>query len=159
MTFCWEIKIYVGYWLVSKELFRSERYEGLSELAVHLSSEWVEVVRWERAVHDRPVNLTALSSESRTRVGDRLLQIVIALLKISLHASWWVFRSLTIHAMREQQDETSLNVPLRFTTGQIVIDNDLCTIGEITKLSFPNCETVRVRDGISVFETKNTIFW
>jgi hypothetical protein len=50
-----------------------------------------------------------------------------------------------------------LNVPLRFTRGDHGIYNNLGAVGEVTKLSFPNCEGIRMRLSISILVSKNCI--
>jgi hypothetical protein len=48
-----------------------------------------------------------------------------------------MFWALTIHAVGEQHDNTTLDIPLSFGTYDEVIDNDLSTICEISELAFP----------------------
>ena len=50
-----------------------------------------------------------------------------------------------------------LYVPLRFSWGDHGIYNNLGAIGEVTKLSFPNCEGIRMRLSISILISKDCI--
>jgi hypothetical protein len=50
-----------------------------------------------------------------------------------------------------------LYVPLRFSWGDHGIYNNLGAIGEVTKLSLPNCEGIRMRLSISILVSKDCI--
>ena len=69
-----------------------------------------------------------------------------------------MLRPLAFVAMRQQHHQTAHAKPFDFTTCNKLIDDDLSTIGEISKLSFPYRQSLWRRHGISIFETKNAHF-
>jgi hypothetical protein len=56
--------------------------------------------------------------------------------------------TLAIETVRKKHDETVLHVPLSFTGDEELIDNNLSTVGEISKLSFPKAKGVWI--GLSI---------
>lgn len=59
--------------------------------------------------------------------------------------------------MRQEHYKTRLSHPLLFTTGNKLIDNNLGTVREITKLGFPEDQSVRVVKTVSQFVTKLSV--
>ncbi len=65
--------------------------------------------------------------------------------------------SLAIVAVRQEHDKTLLDIPLGFTGSDHGINDNLCSICEVTKLCLPNGEGVRVGLGVTILETENGI--
>ena len=68
-----------------------------------------------------------------------------------------MLRALSIITMRQEHNETVLDVPLLLTRANELIDHDLSTVSEVTKLSLPKDESVRVGLGIAILETKDSV--
>ena len=66
------------------------------------------------------------------------MRVVITKLQESFKTSTGVLRTLTIETMGEADDQTSPLQPLLLTTGNELIDDTLCVVGKVTKLSFPD---------------------
>jgi len=66
--------------------------------------------------------------------------------------------SRTVKAMWKQHNEAVVEVPLRLAGNKELVDHNLCTIGKVTKLSFPQGQRVWKRRGIAVLESKHCIF-
>jgi len=69
-----------------------------------------------------------------------------------------MFRSGSVVTMGKEHDHSVLLQPLCFSRGDEVVDDDLSSIVEISKLSFPNGQRLWAIDGISVFVGKNGKF-
>jgi hypothetical protein len=65
--------------------------------------------------------------------------------------------ALAVITVRKKHHEALLDIPLSFTSSNHGIDNNLCSIGEVTKLCFPNCQGVRMSLGITILEAENGI--
>lgn len=65
---------------------------------------------------------------------------------------------MAIVTVRKRQHQASALEPLLLTSSQELVDNDLSSVGEITELSFPDNERVRVDERVTQFETEDTIF-
>jgi len=57
--------------------------------------------------------------------------------------------SISIITMRKESNKSILDVPLHFSRGDKLINDNLGTIGKVTKLSFPQTEGIRMGLGIS----------
>lgn len=140
-----------------EKLLRSDNNERLSEVSSKLSSENVEVVSSSTAVNNRPVVVSLVLIEVVSfEVGDDI-GIIIAHLEISLHSGRGVLGTLAIISVRKEHDESRGKVPLSLSTSDVLIDNRLGTVGEITELGLPQGKSVRVSNGISIFEPENTL--
>ena len=51
--------------------------------------------------------------------------------------------SLAFVAMRQKHNQTAGAVPLGAARTDELVDDDLGTVGKVTKLGFPDCQTVR----------------
>lgn len=65
------------------------------------------------------------------------MRILFHHLKISFHTTGTVFSALTIVAVGKEHDKSTLTQPLVFSSGNELIQHDLSSVDEVTKLSFP----------------------
>lgn len=79
-------------------------------------------------------------------------------LQESLESGRGVLGTISIVSVGKEHDETVLNIPLRFSRDNLGVNHDLSTVGEVTKLGFPKAESVRVSLGVSIFESKDSVF-
>ena len=61
-------------------------------------------------------------------------------------------------AVGEEQHDASSALPLGFTTGDKLIDDDLGAVGEITELSLPDAKHIGVIECVAVVETEHRCF-
>jgi len=73
-----------------------------------------------------------------------LVKVVIHQSQVPFHTGTRVFRSLSIHSVRQHHSEACLYAPLAFAAGNVVINDNLCFIREVSKLGFPHDQIVRV---------------
>ena len=64
-----------------------------------------------------------------------------------------MFRSQSLEAVRQQQYKAAQSAPLGLTATYEKIDCRLGVVGEITKLSLPHDQTIRLGKGIAIFES------
>ena len=69
-----------------------------------------------------------------------------------------MFRTLALIPVRKQQCQPAQAAPFCESAADELINNDLCAVGEITKLGFPDHQSVRIRRCIAVFKTKYSLF-
>ena len=65
--------------------------------------------------------------------------------------------SLAVVAVRQKHDKTLLDIPLGFTGSDHGIDDNLSSVCEVTKLSLPTGQGVRVGLGVAILETETGI--
>jgi hypothetical protein len=128
-------QIRTGQWVTQKRL-GEEQNERLAELAVHLATKQVEVVRRLGAVGDLDVAILVLSVKLIGRREDA--GVLVDELQVALHACRRVFWSLTVVSMRQAHHEAGALEPLDLTGGDELINDDLSSVGEITELGFPH---------------------
>jgi len=73
----------------------------------------------------------------------------------ALRTSGRVLRTLTFIAVRQKHDQTAGTAPFRLTGRDELVDNNLCTVGEVTELAFPNDELIRIGRGITVIKSED----
>ena len=83
--------------------------------------------------------------------------MIIAELQEPFQATTGMFRSLSVEAMGQIHNQTSALQPFPFARSNKLVNNDLGTIDEITKLSFPYGERIGGNKGITKFETESAI--
>src|SRR5688572_31858087 len=66
-----------------------------------------------------------------------------------------MFRSPSFERMGQQHHHTAQPAPLVFSARDELIDDDLCGVGEISILRFPDHEAIRTIQAVSVFEAEN----
>lgn len=66
--------------------------------------------------------------------------------------------TISIITMRQEENKPSRNSPFCLTCSDVVVDHDLRSVGEISELSLPHDENVRVHDGVAVLETEDSVF-
>lgn len=82
-------------------------------------------------------------------------RVFVAKLQVSLHAARRVLRALTIVTMGQVHDKATSLKPLDLARGDELIDDALCVVGEIAKLSFPHDESIGRRERVTVFEAES----
>ena len=68
----------------------------------------------------------------------------------SLDACRAVLRALTLVAVRQQQNDTVLLLPLVFGGNDVLINDDLGAVDKVTELRFPEDERVTVGMGVAI---------
>lgn len=114
-----------------------------------MSSEEVEVVgcvRWKHYLHVGSLQ-DVLVVVSRTVSRD--VVILVAKLQITLSSARTVLGTSTIVTVRQEENKTVLHVPFGLSGTNELIDNNLSTVGEVTKLSLPHGEGVGMSLGIT----------
>lgn len=53
-----------------------------------------------------------------------------------------MFRTCTVEAMRQQQDQAALSKPFSFRAHNVLVNNELSWIVEVSKLGFPSAEVL-----------------
>src|SRR5215216_103981 len=87
------------------------------------------------------------------------LQIVFrAKLEVSLETRARVFRSLSFVTMRQQHHHSRSLFPLVLRSRDVLVDNRLRAVTEITKLRFPQNERALVYDRVAVLKSQHAFF-
>ena len=143
--------------LIAEEPLGSHDDERLSEITVDLAAEDVEVVGGGSAVDDTPVGVLHLFALALV-LGRDLGGVRIGELEEALEAGRAVFGSCTIISVGEEEDQATLAHPLHLTTGNELIDDDLGSVGEVTKLGLPQDERVGILEGVAKLKTQHSEF-
>ncbi len=69
-----------------------------------------------------------------------------------------MLRPLAFVAVREQQHETAVLLPLVLGGHEELVDDDLGAVGEVAELGLPDGERLGVGDRIAVFEAEHRVF-
>ncbi len=69
-----------------------------------------------------------------------------------------MFRALTFVTVRQQHHQTRHAQPFGFARADELVNDDLCTVGKITELGFPQNQRMRFGKGDAIFEAQNTGF-
>lgn len=123
-----------------------------------MSPEQVEVVGCVRRNHDLHVGtlenvfVVVSSSVAWHKV------VLVAKLQVPLSPAGTVLGTGPIIAVRQEEHETVLNVPLGLSGDDELIDDDLSSIGKVTELGFPHSQSIGMSLSISQFITKNCEF-
>src|SRR5690606_19360995 len=120
------------FWMAEQTL-RGENDQWFAEVALKLPAQYMEEVRWRGAVHDLHV-------------------IFSTKLQKTFYSRRRVLGALPLQPMGKQHHETVGAAPLGLCTGDVLVDDDLCTIIKITKLGFPHGQRLRVCQCVAVFK-------
>ena len=91
------------------------------------------------------------------RVAD--LKIIFrAQLQVAFKAGTGMLGPLPFKPVREQQHQAVQTSPFGLSRSQVLVDDYLGIVGEITKLRFPDHQGMRTDTGIAVFEAENRLF-
>ena len=84
--------------------------------------------------------------------------VFCAQLQEALHACRRMLGALAFVTVWQEQDQAVLLAPLVFGSNDVLVDDDLCAVGEVAELGFPHhkCFVVGVR--ITIFETNCCVF-
>ena len=69
-----------------------------------------------------------------------------------------VFWALAFITVRQHQGDAVHTSPLHFPGGNELVDHDLCTVGKITELCFPDHQRARIVGRIAVLKRKHGFF-
>ena len=114
-------------------------HQGLAQVAHHLAAQHVEDLAGRGGLDDLHVGVSGQLHEA-------------------LKARRTVLRTLTFIAVRQHQRDAVHTAPFDFTGGDELVNHHLRTVGEITKLRFPDHEGVGVVRGIAIFKCKHRLF-
>lgn len=115
----------------------------------------MEVLGGSRAEAQAEVRL--LHNFSVSQVVRRVLIVGITELQESFDTAGRVLGTSTIVAVRQEHDQARLDVPLGLGRSHELVDHDLGTVGEITKLSFPEDECRWVSLSVTELVTENGV--
>lgn len=118
----------------------------------------MEIVGRCGALYNLHIGISDLSREPDSQLLFKDRRIVIAQLQIPLNTSLTMLWALAVHSVWEQENKSTVHVPLHFGGGDVVINYDLSSVGEISKLSLPANQTIRISNGIAVVESHDAIF-
>lgn len=124
----------------------------LAELAVDLATDHVEHVG--RASHIDNLHVAVLVLAVQLVLGWVRPGFLVAKLQPPLHSSRRVLRTLTIITVGQREDKTGTLQPLGFTSSDELVNDTLCVVGKVTKLSLPHDKSVGRGQRVTVFETK-----
>lgn len=93
-------------------------------------------------------------------VGHCLIYIAVIIRKVeeSFDSGLTMLGALTIHSVRKHNDYTRLDTPFGLSAADKVINHNFSSIHEVTKLSFPNNQRIRVNNRVTVLESEYSIF-
>jgi len=140
---------------VSQQGLGEQQNQRLAELTVHLSSQQMEDVSGSGGVGNLHVGILVLTLQL---IGTgEVSGVFVTELQESLESGRRVIRTLTVETVGERQNKTRALSPLDLTSGNKQIDNNLGSVGEITKLSLPDDKGIRVGQRVTVLETHDTV--
>jgi len=64
--------------------------------------------------------------------------VLISQLQESFHSAWRVLWTVSVESVRKKHNKTVFHVPLGLTRAEELINDNLSSVGEISKLSLPN---------------------
>src|SRR6266852_5797492 len=79
-------------------------------------------------------------------------------LQKTFRSSRGMFRSLPFQSVRQQHHEIGPLSPLRFCTGDELIEDNLSTVCEIAKLRLPHSQRLGSLQTVAILEAKDRIF-
>ena len=123
--------------LVAEQAFRRHHDQRLANLALDLPPQGVEVIRWRGAVRH-------LELSSRTFAG-------------SAPAGRRNARGPGPHAVRQQAHEAQTSAAISLAGGNELVEDDLCSVVEVTVLRLPEDDCVGFGERIAVFEAEHRL--
>ena len=117
-----------------------------------MSAKNVEHVGWLGKIRYLHVAVLMLAIEFIWRRENSW--VFVTELKVSLHTSRRMFRTLTIVTVRQAHDQTTTLKPLGLARSDKLVNDTLGVVGEITELSLPDNQGIGRRQAISILETK-----
>lgn len=144
--------------------------QGFSEITFHLSSQKMEQVCRGWREGNRHIGILNIFDKVLILQFKsffviflcffqvRKTSVRISHLKEPLESTTRMFRSSPIKAMRKNKCKTWLSKPFVFTVRKEDINYYLSCIEEISKLSLPNRQIVRIIDWVSILEGHNCVF-
>ena len=102
-------------------------------------------------------HLASKDVEELCRTGEVAdLNVVFgAGLEEAFEACRGVLGALAFVAVGKEHDDATEATPLRFGTGDELVDDDLRTVDEVSELGFPDAEHLREVEGVAVVETED----
>ena len=117
-----------------------------------LATEHVEHVG--RASHVDDLHVAVLMLAVQLVLGWVLPGFLVAKLQPPFHSPRRVLRTLAIVTVGQREDKAGTLQPLGFTSSDELVNDTLCVVGKVTKLSLPHDKSVGRGQRVTVFETK-----
>lgn len=140
---------------VLEQLFADCNNKRLAERSPDLASQQVEELRSSGALNKREVLVHCDLAFTQILIGVLISRVTES--QEALNAARGMFRARTIITMREEHDETGLDVPLGLTRRYELINHDLCAVCKVAKLSLPEDKSVRIGLGIPLLKAKHCV--
>lgn len=140
---------------VSQQVLREEAGQRLSESSVHLSSVQMEDVGGGSGVSNLDVAVLVLSLKLIGR--GEVERILVSEQQVSLNSSGRMLGTLSIVSVGQRQNQAGSLRPLGLGGGNELINDDLGSVGEVTKLSLPDDKGLRRSQGVTVLKAHDTV--
>ena len=79
-------------------------------------------------------------------------------LQESFRSGGGVLRALALITVRQHKRKSGCKAPFYLSGGDELVDKDLCSVGKVAELGFPDNEGVGGGDGVAVFEAEDGLF-
>ena len=129
--------------------------ERLAERTANLASEQVEELGSSSALCQAEVH--SFHNPGFGPVRWRGVVVSIIKLQEALNTTRGVLWASTVVTVRQEHDEARLHIPLALTRCDELINHDLSSVGEVTKLSLPQNKSGWVTLGVTLLEAKHSI--
>ena len=127
---------------------RSCKYQRLAIISQHLPSQQVEIVGWH--CHLSYLEIDVLPCKVVVEAIQCVVGLGIHILEESLNMASGVLRSSTIETVWQKEHHATLSQPFGFRAHEVLINNELGRIVEITKLSLPKTQVLWVLKGVTI---------
>ena len=106
-------------------------------------------------MHDLHIDVLELVLVVVFKIAAGNIIVLVAQLEVAFSPGGAVLGTCSVVAVRKEHNEPVLDVPLSFTGADKLVDNNLGTVGEVTELSLPHRESVRVRLSVAQLVTED----
>lgn len=117
-----------------------------------LATQHVEEIGRVSHVGNLHVAVLVLAVELVLRGEDA--RLLVAELKVTLHATRGMLRTLTVVTVRKSQNQTGALQPLGLSSSNELVNDTLSVVGKVTELGFPHNEGVGGSQRISVLKAE-----
>mmetsp|Transcript_13005 Transcript_13005/g.26709 ORF Transcript_13005/g.26709 Transcript_13005/m.26709 type:complete len:329 (+) Transcript_13005:76-1062(+) len=131
--------------------------QRLTKVTVNLPPQAMEIVGRSRAVNDLPVGFLNLGACIATH-GRNVVWILFYHLEVAFEAARRVLGSLAIISMRKQENQSTLTKPFVLSGCDKLIQHNLSSVDEVSKLCLPEDKGVGVLQRITVLKSKYSKF-
>src|SRR6185437_12344495 len=124
---------------MAQQTFWRENDKRFAPFTNRLPSQQMKQLRWCRRLRDLDIVLSREREKSfEPRAG--------------------MFRTHAFKSVRQQHDQTGQPVPFVFRAHNKLVEDDLRDVDEIAELRFPQNQTVRPIETVTVFKTERGVF-